>query len=262
MQLHLIHVLAVAGLLTACTSEDPVPAKTVQTFCAAKAAAECQVAARCGTDVTACSTQRQTLCETAAADAASFGRVFSATQSEACVAKVKALYVKVTPITPTELAAVADACERVMAGTVKALEACPAGTYQCSGKLICDKGFCGTPTAKASGQPCANPGDICGAAFHCAANASGLPICQANVVKGQPCSATAQANGPGPCLSTLRCDTTSTCTDRIASGGDCTPGADECVATAPYCHPTLKKCTAGITYSAMETEACKPFSGS
>jgi hypothetical protein len=50
-------------------------------------------------------------------------------------------------------------------------------------------------------------------------------------------------------------------TDRIAPGGDCTPGLDECVATAPYCHVTLKKCTAGMTFSPMETEACSPFSG-
>lgn len=265
MRTYLIRTVLAAGLLTACEAEEAPSPPTVLSFCTDKAAAECQVAPRCGTDVAACTAQRAELCEKWAAEAASIGRVFSASQSSACVQKVKATYAKITPITPAELAAVEDACQRAMAGTVKALEACPAGTYQCSGKLLCDKGFCAAAATKQNGQPCANPGDLCAAGYHCAANASGVQICQADVPKGQACTPPGQTTGPGPCLATLRCEgsgATGTCTDRVASGGDCTPGMDECVAAAPFCHPTLKKCTAGVTFSPMEIEVCKPFSGS
>ena len=170
-----------------------------------------------------------------------------------------------TPITPAEVAAVDDNCARVMAGAAKLLEECPSGTYQCSGKLVCDKGFCANTTIRTKGQPCANPGDICAAGSHCATDpAKNVLVCLADLVKGDACTPHGKTDGPGPCLATLQCNgqgATGLCEDRIGSGGPCTPGQDQCVAAAPYCHPTLKKCTAGMSFSPMETDTCKPFGG-
>lgn len=257
-------VLMILGTLaSACSTAEP-PARLAASgnFCADKAAMECQAAINCGNSVPTCQQRRTQACNDAVAEAALAGRQYAQDYAQPCLDKTKSLYAKTAPISPADFAVVDDACQRVLQGSIAVNQACPKSDYDCSGKLICDKGFCANAVTKQATEPCANPGETCAKGSYCAPLASGVSVCQAKKAKGATCSSTDKAIGP--CLEDFRCTTellSTTCSDRIASGGACTPGADECAVAAPYCDVAAKKCVPGAIFGPSATELCKGYGG-
>ena len=254
----------IAGIFAAACATEVEPERLVSTsnFCADKAAAECKAAVNCGNPVATCQTQRNQACVDFVAAKTAAGRKYSKDFASACLDKTKALYAKTTPLSPDDFALANDACERVLQGSILANNACSSSDYDCTGKLVCDKGFCAAAVVKKAAEPCANPGETCAKGSFCAALPSGVSVCQPKKAKGANCAASDKAIGP--CVEEFRCTTEllgSTCADRIASGGACTPGADECAVSAPYCDLTAKKCVAGAIFGPTATDLCKGYGG-
>ena len=261
--LHGLAMVTLAGALAACGSEEAPPRlASSANFCADKASAECKAAVNCGNPVPACQAQRTKACTDLVAASTAAGRKYSMDFAQACLDKTGALYAKTTPLSPDDFAAVQDTCERVLQGAIAANNACTKSDYDCTGKLVCDKGFCATAAVKKAGEPCANPGETCAKGSYCAPLPTGVSVCQAKKAKGASCSTTDKAIGP--CAEDFRCVTEivgATCADRIASGGACTPGEDQCAVAAPYCDVTAKKCVAGAIFGPTATELCKGYGG-
>lgn len=253
-----------AGMVTACATEPEAPPRLASSanFCADKAAAECKAAVNCGNPVPACVAQRTKVCADFVTASTAAGRKYTVALAQGCLDKTAALYAKITPLSPDDFAGVRESCERVLAGVIAANGACTKSDYDCTGKLVCDKGFCAATVVKKANEPCANPGDACAKGSYCAPLATGLSVCQAKKAKGAACSNSDKA--VGPCAEDFRCVTDvlgSTCVDRIASGGACTPGEDQCAVAAPYCDVTAKKCVAGAIFGPTATDLCKDYGG-
>ncbi len=256
-------MVSLAILTAACetTPEGPARLAASANFCADKATAECQAAVNCGNPAAACKTQRTQACLDHVTTATAAGRKYSQDLAQGCLDKTKSLYAKTTPIAPADFALVDDTCERVLQGSIAVNQTCTKGDYECSGKLVCDKGFCGAPVVKKAAEPCGNPGETCATGSYCAPSQS-LSICKPRNAKGAKCSNSDKAIGP--CLEDFRCTSgllESTCTDRVAAGGACTPGADECAVSVPYCDVGAKKCFSGAIFAPSATELCKSYGG-
>jgi hypothetical protein len=243
--------------LTACSSSSDGPKyPDTASFCSQWATEECQVASRCAASASACQTARQTDCQTfASAATADANRSYNANNAEACIDKIHDIYSSAasgTAITPTQMADQADVCNRVFSGNAASLAKCTS-TYDCSGSLICDKGFCANSTTKNLGDPCGDPGDVCATNAYCTTPAgSTLEQCVAEGTQGAACSATL------PCQSSLRCD--NTCGPLFQAGASCATSAD-CDPSAPYCDPTIsKKCDLGLTFAAG-APSCTAYGG-
>jgi hypothetical protein len=239
--------------LVACSSESETPPyPDEQSFCTAKAKEECQVAAKCAAREDTCRSLRQGACERSGIDARANGvRKFKAENAKACVDKTHEVYAKDT-ILPTDIAALDDACGKVWRGDVAKFQPCNL-SYDCSDGLICDKGRCGEPVQRATGQPCGNPGETCEASAFCTLK-NGVYQCEAKKAKGETCSAST-----APCGPTLRCN--NSCIDRFGSGEPCDTN-DDCAASAPYCDAYAgRKCSAGLRYG-PGYGGCTLFGGS
>ena len=230
---------------------------TEDQFCDQKAAAECQVTAKCGNVMTApCIMERKTACLAVGAASKTAPRIFVPGNVGACVNKTKSVYSKATTsqATPTDLADMDDVCAYVYQGN--STTNCNV-KYDCAGNKICDKKFCADKVTKNKGQPCANPGEVCATGSYCAPDpvTSNL-VCLAKAAQSAACSATV------PCVETLRCDgLTSTCMPRFGAGESCGT-TDDCIATAPYCDPYLGcKCDLGLSFAAGAA-ACVDYGGS
>jgi hypothetical protein len=241
-----------AGLLVGCGGGGGGKTLTEADFCMQKAAAECQVTSICLTSMSLCTMQRQTACMMFAADAKASGkRVFVPGNVSDCINKTTSAYKKTSPITPSDMQAVDDACNYVFQGKgVVNVDMCDV-KYDCANKVICDKGLCATQ--KNVSSACSNPGDTCPSDQYCAQNASSVYVCMPKGMSGATCSATT------PCVDSLRCAGGS-CTDRVASGGSCTSNAD-CATSAPFCDPYAgNKCDLGLSF-ASGSPSCSAFGG-
>jgi hypothetical protein len=230
----------------ACSTEvvaDKYP--TVDSFCDAKAAAECKVAGpQCGVDDNACKTARGTACRSAAA--AAVGRVYKPSLAEDCLNKTTAVYQDRT-IDPTKEAAYTDACEKVFAGTKKDLEPCTS-LYECENFCDVVKGFCGVKKEVAANAQCNNAGEICPKGSYCQLKGA-LRFCGDKKKVDEQCAADA------PCLEDLRC-LAGKCAPKVGPAGACDT-KDDC--TSGACDPTTKKCVSKQFES--ETSSCKDFGG-
>ncbi len=243
--------VGVAGGVSGCTTDATDPYPSADSYCAARAEAECSQdnASACGATVEACKTKRKSACNTAASAATSGGRTYASGQVQGCVDKTKEIYAKKT-ITPTDLKAQADVCERVFAGSAAKGAACTTD-YSCSSSLVCDTRVkvCGEKVVKKLGDGCANPGESCDTGSFCGGGE--VKLCVARKNKGEACN-----DATAPCLETLRCGG-GTCVDRLNAGDTCTSDND-CSATAPLCDGAAKKCVAGLQF-AIGTSTCKEF---
>jgi len=233
------------GLIGCGGGGSSTPPITEDVFCTQKAEKECQVTTRCGTASPAvCATQRKAVCLMAAAEAKQAGvRRFHVENVGACVNKTNSVYAKTTPITPAELADMADVCALVFHGD--SATTC-AVKYDCKdASRICDKGNCAVRVVKNKGQLCGNPGEVCSAGAYCAPDPANnnLFTCLGKAAQSMACSATI------PCLENLRCDSTSTCQARVNATETCATN-DDCIATAPYCDPYIgHKCDSGLSFA-------------
>ena len=216
---------------------------TINDFCTMKAGAEClQPASACGTSATACQSQREALCLQFAQATMSATRPFRPENVSSCISKTSSTYAKQT-ITPTDLAAMNDACNYVFQGSQPKDGTC-ANKYECSGTVICDSNnLCETQVIQANGAPCNGPGQVCNTGLYC--TGSPVPRCAPRKMLSDTC------DDMNPCLETLRC-LNGTCAARAASGESCTSDAD-CATTGPapvpYCDPyTGNKCDKGLSF--------------
>jgi hypothetical protein len=242
--------------LVACSSSSSGPKyPDTASFCNQWATEECQVASRCAAPTATCQTARQADCQTFASTAtADAARSYNSGNAEACIDKIHDIYSSAasgSAITPPQMDDMADVCNRVFSGNVQSLQKCTS-TYDCTGSLICDKGYCANSTTKNLGDPCGDPGDICASGAYCSTPTGGLAQCVAEGAQAAACSATQ------PCQPTLRCD--NTCGPLFETGTACATSAD-CASDAPYCDPTIgNKCDSGLTFAAG-APSCKDYGG-
>ncbi len=260
--LGLVFGLAISGAgVAACTTTATEKYPTYDAMCTDVATQECQVATNCGTDAAKCGLQRKQACLTAAAAAITGGgRSYTAARAEDCVNKTKETYAK-TPIAPTDLATLADTCNRVFVGTKSKGGTC-ASSYDCSGSLVCTQGHCGDKTDKKKGDGCNNPGDTCETGTFCGADSTGLKLCLAKIAVGNACDAVA-----APCVETARCQE-KVCKPRVGVGQSCDPTREadanaDCAPEAPYCDAALGNvCAKGLFSLAGGAADCAAYGGS
>lgn len=241
------------ALIAACSSDDTPAAKypTADSFCAAKADAECKaVAPVCVVNVDTCNTARKQACMTAASSSTQQGLSYKPENAEDCIAKTTAVYAD-RVIDPAKEKAYDQACGIVFSGNKQKNEAC-ANLYECAGGLTCDldKKVCATKTDRALNDPCNNPGDICGTNLYCAG--TGNKVCTAKAKLGETCR---DGDGGIPCTDDLRCNGTS-CVALEGAAEPCNVNAD---CSTGFCN-SEKKCAA--KQYASETGTCKDFGGS
>jgi hypothetical protein len=254
----------IAGLAVGCAAKNPAPYPDVQSFCNAKAQAECQVASTCLiTDVSACQAQRASVCN-ADADAATANgtgmRKYTQANAQKCIDDLNAAYGGGNQqVTFAQLGTITNDCERVFVGNSAMNQPCES-SYDCTGDLICAPVTPGTATAgmgpsvcaasvpKNSGDFCSTPGATCPTDTYCATpSASSAPTCQPAKGQGEACDPPAM-----PCVSTQRCQaigaTGMTCEPRSTMGQACQTDGD-CVPDAPYCDRYVGKCTKGQSFA-------------
>jgi hypothetical protein len=252
----------VVAFAAACSSKSSSPFPEVTSFCAAKAKAECQVAAICAIDEATCEQSRSQLCETDAVNATSAGsRTYDSGKAQACIDALNGAYgnnnSKVTFAQLVGPGSITDTCERVFAGAGAQGASCRT-SYDCSNDLICaptvpgSMAFsCANQVQKNQNDFCEDPGSTCASDTYCAKQSSGAYQCKPAAQTGQACSATT------PCVSAQRC-LGGTCEARARSGGKCTTN-DDCGSDAPYCDPYAGNiCTLGLTFATGATD-CKAF---
>lgn len=246
--------------LGACTTSDPDKYPSTDSFCSARAAEECQVSTRCGTSAESCKRQRAALCMNEASLATGSGRGYVAGAAEDCINRTHDLYAK-GEIAPAQKGEVDYICQKVFRGTVAVNGVCKTD-FDCTGDNVCDKGRCALRVSKKLNEPCANPGEICEKGTFCTKDPTGLTVCLKKRDKGETCTQPGAAEGPGPCLESLRCIVGEfRCGDRNPVGTSCDPGSDDCAAEAPYCDDTTKKCVAAQIFAPSQVELCKNFGG-
>jgi hypothetical protein len=251
---------AAAIALSGCSAKSSAPYPDVTSFCTAKAQAECQIAATCGfTSPTDCVTQRTSICNDDANQAASTGshtRKYTQANAPACIDRVNGLYGNnASMIAYNDLVgpgSLTDVCERVFSGSAAFNQSCQS-TYDCADShdecvpispgsmaLVC------APTTKvAAGALCQNAGSVCETDTYCAPSTTVAPSCMASMQEGQSCETV-------PCVSSQRCLATGvtghTCEARVAENQPCTT-SDDCLSAAPYCDPYANNvCRPGLSF--------------
>jgi hypothetical protein len=237
---------------TVTTASSPYP--DVQSFCAAKAKAECQITSVCLNDTAGCQTTRVTVCLQDASQATGSGtRTYSADLASACINLVNQAYgngnSKIAYSQLVGTGSITDTCARVFAGKVDKNQPCQSD-YDCSGTRVCapvaagsTQRVCADPEPKNEGDFCADPGSTCATDTYCAVQDAGAPQCVPAVTAG-PCSETV------PCVSANRC-VAGLCEARAGLGQACSTDGD-CVPSAPFCDPYIGgKCSTGLTFAAQ-----------
>ena len=262
----------IAALAAGCVAKNPAPYPDVQSFCNAKAQAECQIASTCLVDANSCQAQRASVCN-ADADAATANgtgmRKYTQANAQRCIDDLNAAYGGgSTQVSFAQLGKITNDCERVFAGNSSMNQPCES-SYDCTGDLICAPVIPGTDTADGGMGPsvcaasvavdpggfCSAPGSTCPTDSYCTTPAANsAPTCQPAKQQGQACDT-------APCVSSQRCQsigvTGMTCEPRATLGHDCMTNGD-CVPDAPYCDPNVDKCTKGQSF-ATGAEDCKEF---
>jgi hypothetical protein len=259
--LGLVVGLMISGAgVAACSTTTADKYPTYDAMCTDVATQECQVAGNCGIDATKCATQRKQVCLAAAAAAITTGgRSYTAGRAEDCVNKTKEVYAKSPPLTPTDLAAVADTCGRVYAGTKAKGDTCTS-SFDCTGSLICDKSHCGDKVDKKNGELCANPGEVCETGSYCA-TVGDVKQCTPKVPLQGACDPVKT-----PCIESARCDN-AVCQPKVGIGQTCNPTREtdpnaDCTADGPYCDAALGNvCTKGLFSLAGGVADCAAFGG-
>jgi hypothetical protein len=253
-------VLSSAAIVGCSSTADPYP--DPNTFCAAKATAECNsgstggIAAACNVAVTDCVNARQQACVSYANTAAQNGRAFSANNAPACIAAVEMAYA--SPIVDyTMLQTVSAACEQgAFPGTIAAMGTCKtsaecASSADDAGALVCspvNPGSsvleCATPIDVAAGGQCGNFGSVCAAGTYCLGSKTTPYECQNGAPVGGTCTPSKGCAVGGYCLmnggqTEGTCAETSSqagaaCSSDVSCGGGGPLGSTP-TSASPYC---------------------------
>jgi hypothetical protein len=257
-----------AALAAGCAAKKPAPYPDVQSFCDAKAQAECQIATTCLVDPSECQAQRASVCNADAETATVHGtgsRKYTQANAQACIDAVNAAYgggnTQVSFAKLFGQGSITDTCERVFAGNSSMNQPCES-SYDCTGSLICAPVSPGSAPADGGVGPsvcapivtvqehgfCSTPGSTCATDLYCAVPTAGSAAeCVPAQMESQPCDPVTL-----PCVSTQRCQATGatgqTCEPRAKLGQPCQTNGD-CVPDTPYCDPYLGKCTPGQSFA-------------
>lgn len=264
----------IAALVVGCAAKKSAPYPDVESFCNAKAQAECQIATTCLIDANACQAQRASVCN-ADADAATANgtgmRKYTQANAQKCIDDLDSAYGGGSmQVTFAQLGTITNDCERVFAGNSSMNQPCES-SYDCTGDLICAPVTPGTTTADGGMGPsvcapsvtidmgmfCSTPGDTCATDLYCSTPAAGsASTCLPAKGQGEACDPATK-----PCVSSQRCQaigaTGQTCEPRSTLGQACKTNGD-CVPDAPYCDPYAGKCTKGQSF-ATGAEDCAEF---
>jgi hypothetical protein len=252
----------VVAVLSACTVTNANPYPDPPSFCAAKAKAECQIAAACSISASDCTTFRTQVClgEVSPAppnldgQAAAAGmRKYDSSKAQACIDALNGAYnANTSKVAFTALfgsGSITDKCERVFSGAAGQDQVCTSD-YDCANSAICVPDppgsmtlGCAQPVQPQNGY-CATPGTQCPMDQFCPVGGTGSPKCQPSAVSGQACDANT------PCISTQRC-VGGMCAARAALGDGCASN-DDCSPDAPYCDlyaTPAPRCAVGQTFA-------------
>jgi hypothetical protein len=250
---NLLSVLAFGGVvaLVACSSDDADKFGTTDSFCAAKADAECNNIAvqKCGATVDACKPLRQAQCSSDASTAQSQGRSYVSGAVQDCLDSINDTYGSGgSHVTPLGETATANVCDRVFRGSKTENQAC-ANTGECSGSLICDT-LCATEQPASIGQGCGNAGQVCDAATSYCQDQGGKKFCAALEADGNICDPVM-----APCVTTDRC--VNHCIAKETVGQACNVDSD-CADAAPFCDTTATPHKCRPKYEST-SPACKTY---
>jgi hypothetical protein len=247
---HLLSLLSLGGVvvLVACSSTETDKFASSDSFCTAKAEAECNgLAKKCGATVEACKTKRASTCNTGGATAAGQGRSYRANSAQDCIDSVNSTYKNnANDVTVDNEAETSKVCERVFSGAKAESEQCT-NTFECQGALICDKGVCIKEEKVALKGQCNNAGQICEKSTYCQQQGA-TKFCNPSNKLDEACKVDA------PCIDTLRC-VSNRCVAKVTGGNPC-DNDGECAAEAPYCDAVAKKCRPKYESTSA---ACKDF---
>lgn len=226
--------IACSGFFAACSTTEEDPYGSTDSYCAAKAEAECtNVAKRCGAAIDACKQRRTSICNTAASSAINQGRSYQANAVQDCIDSINDTYRNgANDVTVEGEAETAKICERVFSGSKKESIPCT-NTFECASSLICDKGVCIREEKVSGTGQCNNAGQVCETGSFCQPQGA-TRFCAPKKSIGEDCSADV------PCNETLRCVSTR-CMARVTVGNPC-DNDDQCAPEAPYCDASTKKC--------------------
>ena len=177
-------------------------------------------------------------------------RPFDPRNADACLAKVSAVFGVLKSdlaIQAEDYRSIADTCERVFHGDANANGVCGVDA-DCSGTLVCDKGFCGSLSLVKPNAGCANIGENCPPGYYCGGDLGVPPLCTARPGLGAVCGAGV------PCLEDLRC-AGGICTPRLDVGFDCQSDGD---CASGFCEPFVLKCGTAVRF-AYGTPACLAY---
>ncbi len=252
----ILTVVSLAGLaaavmpFAACSSDEEAEKfGSSDSFCSAKAEAECKnLAQACGATPDACKQKRTAVCNGEAAAAANQGRSYRANAAQACIDKIGEVYKNNgSAVTRTLEEDVTKVCARVFGGSKQANAAC-ANSFECEGALVCDRSICvKEENAQIDGQ-CNNAGQVCVTGSYCQQRGANK-FCVAKNQLDQTCGA------DNPCIETLRC--VNRCVEKVKVGDPCDTD-DECADAAPLCDLTTTPRKCRPKYQAG-TSVCKDF---
>ena len=214
------------------------------------------MSSKCGTDMTACVTQRNTACLAVNALSKTPPRTFTASNVGACVDKTNSVYAKAlgSGATQADIDAMNDVCAYVFQGN--STTSCTV-KYDCKDKSqICDKGLCVKLMTVNKDSFCVSPGQVCSADSYCAMDPATSSLkCLAKAALNAACSATV------PCVDPYRCDSASgICMPKLMAGQLCASSAD-CTAAASFCDQYIGcKCDVGLSFAAG-ANACADYGG-
>jgi hypothetical protein len=196
--------IGTAAFIAGCSStSDPYP--DADTFCSAKATAECTsgmtggVAAACNVDPSDCISARQETCITAADMATANGQTYSPTGAVNCIAAIETAYAT-SPVDYSSIQAVEAACGQgtfpglvATMGTCKTSAECAStadgGTQVCSpvnpGSTLLE---CATAIPVAANGQCADFGSVCAAGTYCLGSKDTPYECLAGAPVGGSCT--------------------------------------------------------------------------
>jgi hypothetical protein len=239
------------------------PVTDVQSFCAARAAAECSdaVVSQCGVkDKASCITAGTAACIAAVPQ----GTTFQPGKAQPCLAAVTAAY-STGQITADAEAAINQACGPAVFSGPGAARAPCTGPYDCSSAqgLTCvvpfppptdGTGKCLAPNDVAPGASCSGEADVCAAGYYCEPKAQ---QCVAASLLGQPC-----APGYQPCAPGLTCPGGifgSVCGAGGADGAPCTAATDcgSSLCDKPA-NQAAGNCASVVVLSSLDS-MCTPF---
>ena len=250
--------LGALGIITAACSSSSSgnnnPYPDVDHFCAAVAKAECQESTNCGSDESQCETYRTKVCTQGTiivplTPTDTLSRQYDSSKAQACIDALNGAFgnsnVQIKYDDLFKTGGLVDTCEAVFTGNVGNGSACTTN-YDCTqaGEVCASvpgqQAACATPTMKALGSACADPGDTCATGNYCS-NASGSDKCVAAETNGGPCKANDE------CVTGFHC-VGGACAAVEGSGGACATNADCDPTMAPFCDPDVDKCAVGLGF--------------